>query len=48
MIENRGMSHPAFHDIVSEIRRFAETAIDLTSLQELCISSIAGRPSYYD
>jgi hypothetical protein len=25
--------NPAFHDIVSEIRRFAETTKDLTSLQ---------------
>jgi GAF domain-containing protein len=42
------MSDPAFHDIVSEIRRFAETVTDLTSLQEFCVSSIAGRLSYYD
>jgi len=42
------MPNPAFHDIVSEIRRFAETAKDLTSLQEFCVGIIAGRLSYYN
>src|ERR1700678_966990 len=42
------MPNPAFHDIVSEIRRFAETAKDLTSLQEFCVRIIAGRLSHYD
>jgi L-methionine (R)-S-oxide reductase len=43
-----GMTNPAFHDIVSDIRRFAETAIDFTPLQEFCVSVIAGRLSYYN
>src|ERR1700743_2779982 len=41
------MPTPAFRDIVSEIRRFAERAEDLTSLQEFCVDIIAARlPSY--
>jgi L-methionine (R)-S-oxide reductase len=42
------MTNPAFHDIVSEIRRFADTAEDFTSLQEFCVSAIAGHLSYYN
>src|ERR1700753_2727487 len=42
------MPDPAFQDIVSEIRRFAETAKDFTSLQEFCVGIIAGRLSYYN
>jgi L-methionine (R)-S-oxide reductase len=46
-MENRGMTNPAFHDIVSEIRRFAETAKDLSSLQEFCVGILAQRlPDY--
>jgi GAF domain-containing protein len=48
MIENGGMSDPAFDDIVTEIKLFAATAKDLTSLQEFCVSSIAGRLSNYN
>src|SRR6202000_1263786 len=41
------MPTPAFRDIVSEIRRFAERAEDLTSLQEFCVDITAARlPSY--
>jgi L-methionine (R)-S-oxide reductase len=40
------MPNPAFHDIVSEIRRFAETVKDLTSLQEFCVQIMAGWLSY--
>ncbi len=42
------MPNPAFHDIVSEIRRFTDTAKDLTLLQEFCVRVIAGRLSYYN
>ena len=42
------MTNPAFDDIVSEIRRFAETAKDFTALQELCVTAIAGRLSHYN
>ena len=42
------MPNPAFHDIVSEIRRFAERAKDFTSLQEFSAGIIAGRLSYYN
>ena len=42
------MPNPAFHGIVSEIRRFAETAKDFTSLQQFCVSVIAGRLSNYN
>src|SRR3984957_11208157 len=42
------MPNPAFHDIVSEIRRFAETAEDFTSLQEFYVGIIAERLSYYN
>jgi L-methionine (R)-S-oxide reductase len=42
------MTNPAFHDIVSEIRRFAETAKDFASLQEFCVTAIAGRLSHYN
>jgi GAF domain-containing protein len=46
-MENRGMTNAAFHDIVSEIRRFAGTAKDLTSFQEFCVGIIAeGLPDY--
>jgi L-methionine (R)-S-oxide reductase len=48
MIEKRGMTNPAFDGIVSEIRRFAETAKDFTWLQEFCVSTIAERLSYYN
>jgi GAF domain-containing protein len=48
MIENRGMTNRNFDDIVQEIRCFAETAKDLSSLQEFCVSVIAGRLSYYN
>jgi L-methionine (R)-S-oxide reductase len=47
MIEKKGMTNPAFDAIVSEIRRFAGTAKDFTSLQEFCVSVIAERLSYY-
>ncbi len=42
------MANPAFENIVSEIRRFAATAMDLVSLQEFCVSILAERLSYYD
>jgi L-methionine (R)-S-oxide reductase len=42
------MTNPAFHEIVAEIRRFAETAPDFTSLQEFTAGIIAGRLSYYN
>jgi L-methionine (R)-S-oxide reductase len=42
------MPNPVFRDIVSEIERFAETAKDLTSLQEFCVGIIAGRLSHYN
>ena len=40
--------NPAFLEIVGVIRRFAATAEDLTSLQEFCVSAIAGGLSYYN
>jgi L-methionine (R)-S-oxide reductase len=42
------MTNPAYHDILSEIRRFAETAKDFTALQEFCVSTIADRLSSYN
>ena len=42
------MANPALHDIVSEIRRFAATAKDFTSLQEFCVDVIAERLSHYN
>jgi L-methionine (R)-S-oxide reductase len=48
MMENRGMTNPVFEEIVSEVRRFAATAKDLTSLQEFCVEIIAGRLSNYN
>jgi L-methionine (R)-S-oxide reductase len=47
-MENRGMINPAFHDIVSEIRRFAETAKNFVSVQEFCVRIIADRLSNYN
>ncbi len=38
----------AFAAIVAEIQRFAETAGDLKSLQEFCVSIIAERLPYYN
>src|SRR5580700_84264 len=41
------MTNSAFHDILSEIWRFAATANDFTSLQEFCVAIIADRlPAY--
>jgi L-methionine (R)-S-oxide reductase len=42
------MANETFHDVVSEIRSFAATAKDLTSLQEFCVGIIAERLSYYN
>lgn len=42
------MTNLAFDTIVTEIRRFAETAKDLTSLQEFCVGIIAERLAYYN
>jgi L-methionine (R)-S-oxide reductase len=42
------MENPIFHHIVAEIRRFAETAKDFTSLQEFCVDVIAERLSSYN
>ena len=42
------MANPTFHDIVAELRRFAATARDFTSLQEFCVEIIAERLSYYN
>jgi L-methionine (R)-S-oxide reductase len=47
MIEQRGMANSSFENIVSEIRQFAETAKDLTSLQEFCVSIISERLPHY-
>ena len=47
-MENRGVKNSAFHDIVSEIRRFAETSEDFVSLQEFCVGIIAERLSSYN
>jgi L-methionine (R)-S-oxide reductase len=42
------MTNPASRDIVSEVRRFAETAKDFTSLQKFCVTVIAVRLSHYN
>jgi len=42
------MPNSAFADIVSEIRRFAGTAANLTALEEFCVSIIAARLPYYN
>jgi L-methionine (R)-S-oxide reductase len=48
LIENRGMANPAFHDIVSEIRRYSATAKDLFSFQKFCVDLIGERLPHYD
>ncbi len=47
MVENRRMTNEPFDNIVSEIRDFAETVEEITSLQEFCVALIAERLSYY-
>jgi len=42
------MANETFDKIVSEIRGFAETAEDITSLQQFCVALIAERLSYYN
>lgn len=42
------VANPSFHEILSEIRRFSETAPSLTSLEEFCVTLIAARLSYYN
>ncbi len=42
------MTNPALHDVVSEIRNFAETAQDFTSLQEFCVTLIPKRLPFYN
>jgi len=42
------MANATFDNIVSDIRSFAETANDFTSLQEFWVGVIAGRLSYYN
>ena len=42
------MATVSFDHIVSEIRGFATTAKDLTSLQEFCVDIIADRLSHYN
>jgi GAF domain-containing protein len=42
------MANPAFHDILSEVRRFTETAEDFSSLQKFCVNLISERLPYYN
>jgi L-methionine (R)-S-oxide reductase len=42
------MINPVFNETVSEIRHFAATAKDFTSLQDFCVGIIAERLSYYN
>ena len=42
------MANQGFHDIVSEIRRFAGMANDVESLQGFCVRLIAERLPYYN
>ncbi len=42
------MANPVFEEIVAEVRRFAETAQDLTSLQKFCVELIGGRLTTYN
>jgi L-methionine (R)-S-oxide reductase len=42
------MANPTFENIVSETRRFTETAKDLISVQEFFVSIVAERLSCYD
>jgi len=42
------MANTLFNDIVCEIRDFAATAKDFTSLQEFCVTTIAERLPLYD
>jgi L-methionine (R)-S-oxide reductase len=42
------MVNRVFHEIVAEIRRFATTAEDLSSLQDFCVSIIAKRLPHYN
>jgi GAF domain-containing protein len=41
------MTNGGFDKIISEIRGFAETAGEFTSVQEFCVALIAERLSYY-
>lgn len=42
------MENAIFQDIVSEVRRFAETAKDFVAVQEFCVGVIAARLSDYN
>jgi GAF domain-containing protein len=42
------MPNPDFHEIVSEIQRFAETANDFTALQEFSVDVIGARVPYHN
>jgi L-methionine (R)-S-oxide reductase len=42
------MTSSTFHDIVAEVRLFAETANDLTALQQFCVDTITQRLPGYD
>jgi L-methionine (R)-S-oxide reductase len=48
MMETWAMENPAFNEILAEIRRFAATARDITSLQEFSVDLIAQRLPYYN
>jgi len=48
MMKNRSMANLAFNEILAEIRRFAATAQDLTSLQEFSVDLIALLLPYYN
>ncbi len=47
-IGSRRMVRRAFDEIAAEIRRFAETAEDLLSLEEFCVSRISERLAHYN
>lgn len=42
------MANPAFDDLLSGIRCFAETAEDFTSVQKFCVDQLAERVPYYN
>jgi len=48
MVYNSDMTSPVHQQIIAEIRRFASTANDFTSLQEFAVGLIADRLAFYN
>ena len=48
LVFNRKMANDAFDELVSEIRRFAATATNFSSLQEFTVARIRDQLAYYN